>query len=256
MAKKASQIELELNRATESLALNTQKVEEREKALLAAEMEVFNLNKKVQALDGTAEHLDDRILSSTHRLDKASTAVDENDRMKKVLENRAGLDEERIKKLENELKNSRTQADEADKKCDEILKRLAQVLKITPTHICNTNCLKVEGDLEKGEERAETGEMKILELEEELRYGFSNHDMLQLMAYGQGCGKQPQVSRGERGEGREEGGELQGPDQEPDCEAQAEHRGGRVCREICPEIAERGQGVIFSILLDRVAYTG
>ena len=129
LAKKASQIELELNRATESLALNTQKVEEREKALLAAEMEVFNLNKKVQALDGTAEQLDDRILGATHRLDKASTAVDENDRMKKVLENRAGLDEERIKKLENELKNSRTQADEADKKCDEILKRLAQVLR-------------------------------------------------------------------------------------------------------------------------------
>ena len=89
---------------------------------------MFNLNKKVQALDGTAEQLDDRILSATQRLDKASTAVDENDRMKKVLENRAGLDEERIKKLENELKNSRTQADEADKKCDEILKRLAQVL--------------------------------------------------------------------------------------------------------------------------------
>ena len=69
MAKKASQIELELNRATEGLALNTQKVDGREKALLAAEMEVFNLNKKVQALDGTAEQLDDRILSATHRLD-------------------------------------------------------------------------------------------------------------------------------------------------------------------------------------------
>ena len=57
MAKKASQIELELNRATEGLALNTQKVDGREKALLAAEMEVFNLNKKVQALDGAAEQL-------------------------------------------------------------------------------------------------------------------------------------------------------------------------------------------------------
>ena len=35
-------------------------------------------------------------------------------------------------------------------------------------HVDN-NILEVEGDLEKGEERAETGEMKILELEEELR---------------------------------------------------------------------------------------
>ena len=173
MAKKASQVELELNRATDGLALNTHKVEEKEKALLAAEMEVFNLNKKVQGLDGTAEQLDDRILSATHRLDKASTAVDENDRMKKVLENRAGLDEERIKKLENELKNSRTQADEADKKCDEILKRLAPVQDLKKTANClypfKHVCFKVECDLEKGEERAETGEMKILELEEELR---------------------------------------------------------------------------------------
>ena len=83
--------------------------------------------------------------------------------------------------------------------------------------------------------------MKILELEEELRYdGFDNQDVSQMLTYGQGCGQQPQVSRGERGEGREEGGELQGPNQEPDCEAQAEHRWGRVCWEIRPEITERG----------------
>ena len=37
-------------------------------------------------------------------------------------------------------------------------------------------CFKVECDLEKGEERAETGEMKILELEEELRLGVLIND--------------------------------------------------------------------------------
>ena len=50
LAKKASTIELELTKSSELLALNTQKVEEREKTLLAAELEVSNLNKKVQAL--------------------------------------------------------------------------------------------------------------------------------------------------------------------------------------------------------------
>ena len=35
--------------------------------------------------------------------------------------------------------------------------------------------------MEKGEERAETGEMKILELEEELRYGFVNQDVSQML---------------------------------------------------------------------------
>jgi len=50
LAKKASTIELELTKSSELLALNTKKVEEREKTLLAAELEVSNLNKKVQAL--------------------------------------------------------------------------------------------------------------------------------------------------------------------------------------------------------------
>ena len=110
LAKKASSIELELTKSSEILALNTQKVEEREKTLLAAELEVSNLNRKVQALDGTAEQLDDKILSATQRLDKASTAVDENDRLKKVLENRAQQDEERIKKLENDLSKFQSKA--------------------------------------------------------------------------------------------------------------------------------------------------
>ena len=37
------------------------------------------------------------------------------EQMWKVLENRAVLDEERMKKLEEELKEARTQAEEADK---------------------------------------------------------------------------------------------------------------------------------------------
>ena len=51
------------------------------------------------------------------------------------------------------LKDARILAEEADKKYDEIAKKLQMV----------------EGDLDRAEERAETGESKIIELEEELR---------------------------------------------------------------------------------------
>merc|ERR1711892_1599649 len=71
--------------------------------------------------------------------------------MRKVLESRALGDEERMGKLEEELKVARTQAEDADKKYDEVSKRLQQV----------------EGDLERAEERAEVGEIKIVELEQE-----------------------------------------------------------------------------------------
>ena len=56
-------------------------------------------------------------------------------------------------KLEEDLKQVRNKAEEADKQYDEISKKL----QIT------------EGELEKAEERGENGEMKIMELEEELK---------------------------------------------------------------------------------------
>merc|ERR1712172_268927 len=52
----------------------------------------------------------------------------------------------------------RTQAEDADKKYDEVQKKLVQT----------------EADLERAEERAEVGEIKIVELEEELRVVANN----------------------------------------------------------------------------------
>ena len=67
-------------------------------------------------------------------------------------------DEERMAKLEEQLKEVRNQAEDADKKYDEVARKL----------------LQVEADLERAEERAEVGETKILELEEELRVVANN----------------------------------------------------------------------------------
>ena len=82
----------------------------------------------------------------------------------KVLENRSLQDEERMAGLENQLKEARNMAEEADKKYDEVAKKLSQV----------------EGDLERAEERADTGEAKIVELEEELRVVGNNLKSLEV----------------------------------------------------------------------------
>merc|ERR1711970_64524 len=158
LLKKATQIEAELKKVSENLINTSQIVEGKEKALLAAELEVTNLNRKVQGLDGDLERSEDKLVLATQKLDKAATAADDNGRMRKVLDARAQQDEEKLGKLEDELKASRTGAEDADKKYEEIAKKLVQV----------------EGDLEKAEERAEMAEMKILELEEELRVVANN----------------------------------------------------------------------------------
>merc|ERR1711982_184677 len=122
----------------------TEKLKDKESALSAAELEVNSLNRRVQSLEGDLETCEDKLLLATQKLDKAATAADDSDRMRKVLEARAVQDEDRMGKLEEELKGARNTAEDADKKYDEVSKRLQQV----------------EGDLERAEERAEVGEIK------------------------------------------------------------------------------------------------
>merc|ERR1712071_280335 len=142
----------------------TEKLKDKENALSAAELEVNALNRRVQGLEGDLETCEDKLLLATQKLDKAATAADDSDRMRKVLESRAVQDEDRMGKLEEELKAARNQAEDADKKYDEVSKRLQQV----------------EGELERAEERAEVGEIKIVELEEELRVVANNLKSLEV----------------------------------------------------------------------------
>merc|ERR1739844_106381 len=123
LVKKAQQLEVELDKTKEELSLTTERLKEKENNLQSAELEVNALNRRVQALEGDLETCEDKLLQATNKLDKAATAADDSDRMRKVLENRAVQ--------------------------DEVAKGLQQV----------------EGELERAEERAETGEMKIIELE-------------------------------------------------------------------------------------------
>merc|ERR1719422_1793773 len=97
--------------AKEELMQTTEKLKEKENNLLSAELEVNALNKRVQGLEEDLEKCEDKLLQATNKLDKAATAADDSDRMRKVLENRAIQDEERMGKLEEELKAARNQAE-------------------------------------------------------------------------------------------------------------------------------------------------
>merc|ERR1711993_200288 len=142
LVKKAQQLEVELDKTKEELMQTTEKLKEKENSLLSAELEVNSLNRRVQSLEGDLETCEDKLLQATNKLDKAATAGDDSDRMRKVLENRAIQ----------------------DKEYDEVQKRLQQV----------------ESELERAEERAETGELKIIELEEELRVVATNLKSLEV----------------------------------------------------------------------------
>ncbi|KOC68369.1 Tropomyosin [Habropoda laboriosa] len=194
-----------------------------------AESEVAALNRRIQLLEEDLERSEERLATATAKLAEASQAADESERIRKALENRTNMeddrvslleqqlaqakliaeeadkkyeevghvpankrtffsrqplgdesvcifttrkilenrslaDEERMDALENQLKEARFLAEEADKKYDEVARKLAMV----------------EADLERAEERAEAGESKIVELEEELRVVGNNLKSLEV----------------------------------------------------------------------------
>merc|ERR1712109_201070 len=92
-----------------------QRLEEKEKALQNAEGEVAALNRRVASLEEDLEKSEERLLTATQKLDLAATAGDDSQRMCKVLENKALSDEARMESLENQLKDARILAEEADK---------------------------------------------------------------------------------------------------------------------------------------------
>ena len=100
-----------------------------------------------------------------NELDAATTAVaDDSNRMRKVLESRIIQDEEKMGKLEEELKNAIIQSEEAHMKHDEVAKKVRQV----------------EGEVERTEEKEKIGEIRIQELEKDLRVVENNQKSLEM----------------------------------------------------------------------------
>ena len=104
LIKKSQQLEVELDKTMEELLTTTEKLKEKENSLSSAELEVAALNRRVQGIEGDLETCEDKLLLASQKLDKAATAADDSDRMRKVLESRAVQDEERMAKLEARLR--------------------------------------------------------------------------------------------------------------------------------------------------------
>merc|ERR1712234_35068 len=79
-------------------------------------MGVNALNRRVQGLEEDLEKTEEKLLTANQKLDKAATAADDSERMKKVLQNKAEEDEKRMAKLEDELKEARNQAEKANQR--------------------------------------------------------------------------------------------------------------------------------------------
>ncbi|XP_074110886.1 tropomyosin 1 isoform X5 [Cotesia typhae] len=132
--------------------------------LKRAESEVAALNRRIQLLEEDLERSEERLATATAKLAEASQAADESERIRKALENRTNMEDDRVSALEQQLAQAKLIAEEADKKYEEVARKLVMM----------------EQDLERAEEKNELSESKIVELEEELRVVGNNLKSLEV----------------------------------------------------------------------------
>ncbi|XP_072153105.1 uncharacterized protein [Bemisia tabaci] len=132
--------------------------------LKRAESEVAALNRRIQLLEEDLERSEERLATATAKLAEASQAADESERIRKALENRTNMEDDRVAVLEQQLQQARYIAEDSDKKYEEVARKLVMM----------------EQDLERAEERAEQSDSKIVELEEELRVVGNNLKSLEV----------------------------------------------------------------------------
>merc|ERR1712037_4650 len=90
---KAKQLETELDLTAEKLGYVSLQLEEKEKALSAAELEMNALTRRVSGPEEDLEKTEEKLVAAVAKLDKAGTAADDSERAKKVFQSKADEDE-------------------------------------------------------------------------------------------------------------------------------------------------------------------
>merc|ERR1712215_397558 len=124
---KARQLETELDLTAEKFAIVSLQLEEKEKSLSNAELEMNSLNRRVSGLEEDLEKTEGKMVQAVAKLDKAGTAADDSERAKKVFQNKAEEDDKRIASLEKDLKEARDKAEAADTQYDNVAKKTSNM---------------------------------------------------------------------------------------------------------------------------------
>ena len=111
MIKQSQQLEVQVDKVKEDLSLMEEKLAEKEIALNNGELELAALDRRVQEIENSLEDCDDMMLNAVNKLDKAQTACDDTERLRKVLESKAqqarGEDENARRRAEGDAQEMR-----------------------------------------------------------------------------------------------------------------------------------------------------
>ena len=164
VTKKYQNMESSFDVAVEDLFNASIKLEEKEKVAANAEADVGNSSRRILLLEDDADKSENRLATAVSGLMRASLRADEQTKARTQLLNAISTNEEDIDELENQLKEAKTILLESERKYEDISRK-------------NNN---LELELARANERADTEEKKIKELEEELKVVGNNLQQLEV----------------------------------------------------------------------------
>ena len=153
MNKKIQNIESNYDVAVEDLFNQSVKLEAMEKKAGMADSDVSALRNKLILLQENAEKQEDKLAKSTLELAFACQTADSIVKRRHELENIVSSNEDKIDALEKQVRDAQFTNSESERKYEDISRKMATL----------------EADAQRGNERAEGAEKKLIELEEELK---------------------------------------------------------------------------------------
>jgi len=148
-----SNLESELDTCLTATADAHEKLEDATKVASDAELEVSALLRRLQLLDDETARVTERLDEVLEKLPAVEKNLEDNERIRKVLEAKSFQNEEKGELNEVQLQEATVIAEEADRKCEEVTRKLRMV----------------ENDLERIVDRAEEFERKSREAETTLQ---------------------------------------------------------------------------------------
>ena len=162
--KKMQALEGQFDCCTENLFDVTVKLELKEKAYTNAEGDVGALSRRILLLEDEEEISEERLAVTVTKLCHESRRADGAIKKRQQLENTQTVSIEQTDNLEAQLKEAKFMLEESERKFEDISRKLATL----------------EGELDRSNERADMGENKIKNLEEELKVVGQNLQCLEV----------------------------------------------------------------------------
>jgi len=162
--KKLSKLEAACEETLEALQKATSSFNDKEKELIEKEQDLSALSRRVFLLDDELQKSDIKLAKVTLELGQESKRADKVIKTVNSLNSKAMNAEVEIEELGNRDREAKFMRADAEKKCDEISRRLGMM----------------EEELKRTEERADSNQMKVSSIDEELRVVGENMKQLEV----------------------------------------------------------------------------